>query len=179
MIAGARPYDMTLLSSVSNLILQNLEFSMQLTRFDRWLREKFVYETHIHTLRPPESIPAGIRAVELPEAPGKRYKHLFIADSSKAADALIHQLKENSQMYTTQVVDRDAWFVPVHRPQGKIRHLVAASPWSSSHLRVLRPALPQGPGRRPGIPQKFHGGHRNHERLRIIRFPALQDSQLA
>ncbi len=25
---------------------------MQLTRFDRWLREKFVYETHIQTLRP-------------------------------------------------------------------------------------------------------------------------------
>lgn len=92
---------------------------MQLTHFDRWLREKFVYQTHIHTLRPPESLPAGVRAVELPDLPGKRYKHLFIAKSSKAADALILLLKENSQMYTTQVVDRDAWFVPFLAPKEK------------------------------------------------------------
>jgi len=92
---------------------------MQLTRFDRWLREKFVYETHIHTLRLPECIPAGIRPVELPEAPGKRYKHLFIAKSSRAADELIRQLKEDSQMYTTQIVDREAWFVPFIAPKEK------------------------------------------------------------
>lgn len=92
---------------------------MQLTRFDRWLREKFVYETHIQTLRPPESLPAGVRAVELPDVPGKRYKHLFVANSNKLADALIHQLKENGQMYTTQIVDRDAWFVPFIAPKDK------------------------------------------------------------
>jgi hypothetical protein len=92
---------------------------MQLTRFDRWLREKFVYETHIHTLRPPESLPAGIQTVELPEVPGKRYKHLFIARNSAAADELIRVLKENSQMYTTQIVDRDAWFVPFVAPKEK------------------------------------------------------------
>lgn len=92
---------------------------MQLTRFDRWLREKFVYETHIQTLRPPEQVPAGIQAVELPDAPGKRYKHLFVARSSKDADELIQSLKENSQMYTTQIVDRDAWFVPFIAPKEK------------------------------------------------------------
>lgn len=92
---------------------------MQLTRFDRWLREKYVYQTHIQTLRPPETIPAGIYAEELPDIPGKRYKHLFIANSSKAADELIRQLKENSQMYTTQIVDRDAWYVPFIAPKDK------------------------------------------------------------
>jgi hypothetical protein len=92
---------------------------MQLTRFDRWLREKFVYETHIQTLRPPEFIPNGIRAVELPDAPGKRYKHLFIARSAATADEFIRQLKENSQMYNTQIVDRDAWFVPLIAPKEK------------------------------------------------------------
>lgn len=92
---------------------------MQLTRFDRWLREKYVYQTQIQTLRPPETIPAGIRAEELPDIPGKRYKHLFIANSSKAADELIRQLKENSQMYTTQIVDRDAWYVPFIAPKDK------------------------------------------------------------
>lgn len=92
---------------------------MQLTRFDRWLREKFVYETHIKTLRPPESLPSGIRAEELPEVPGMRYKHLFIAASSRAADALIGQLRENGQMYTTEVVDRDTWYVPFIAPKDK------------------------------------------------------------
>ena len=92
---------------------------MQLTRFDRWLREKFVYETHIQTLREPEFIPSGIRSVELPDAPGKRYKHLFIARSEAVADEFIRQLKENSQMYTTQIVDRDAWFVPLIAPKEK------------------------------------------------------------
>jgi hypothetical protein len=92
---------------------------MQLTRFDRWLREKFVYEMHIQTLRYPEEIPHGIEAVELPDSPGKRYKHLFIAKSSKAADELILMLKENSQMYATQIVDRDAWFVPFIAPKEK------------------------------------------------------------
>lgn len=92
---------------------------MQLTHFDRWLREKFVYELHIQTLRPPESIPVGVRAIDLPEAPGRRYKHLYIANSSKAADELIRLLKENSQMYTTQVVDREAWYVPFIAPKDK------------------------------------------------------------
>lgn len=92
---------------------------MQLTRFDRWLREKFVYETHIQTLRLPEQVPAGIQVVELPEAPGKRYKHLFVAKRSQDADELIQSLKENSQMYTTQIVDRDAWFVPFIAPKEK------------------------------------------------------------
>jgi len=92
---------------------------MQLTRFDRWLREKYVYETHIHTLRPPPSVPAGIRTVEIPDIPGKRYKHLFVADSSKVADELISQLREDSQMYTTQIVDKNRWYVPLIAPKDK------------------------------------------------------------
>lgn len=92
---------------------------MQLTPFDRWLRETYVYETHIRTLRPPESIPLGIAKVELPDEPGKRYKHLYVAKSSKVADALIAQLKENGQMYTTQIVENDAWYVPFIAPKRK------------------------------------------------------------
>lgn len=92
---------------------------MQLTRFDRWLREKFVYETHIHTLRPPERIPAGIRTVPLPDVPGRRYKHLFVAGSSRVADEMIRMLRENSQMYTTQIVDRTDWYVPFIAPKGR------------------------------------------------------------
>ena len=92
---------------------------MQLTRFDRWLREKYVYETHIHTLRPPESLPAGIQTRDIPDVPGKRYKHLFVASCTSDADQLISLLKENSQMYTTQIVDRNDWYVPFIAPKNK------------------------------------------------------------
>jgi hypothetical protein len=92
---------------------------MQLTRFDRWLREKFVYETHIYTLRPPQSLPPQIRAEDLPDEPGKRFKHRFITSNSRAADELIQLLKSNSQMFSTQIVDRHRWYTPIIAPQGK------------------------------------------------------------
>jgi hypothetical protein len=92
---------------------------MQLTRFDHWLRERFVYETHIHTLRMPESLPKGIRSVSLTDISGKRYKCLLIAKTSKDADSLIIELKQNSQMYATQVVEKNKWYVPWLAPKNK------------------------------------------------------------
>lgn len=90
---------------------------MQLTRFDRWLREKFVHETHIYSLRPPQFVPPKIRADDLPEKPGVRFKHRYIARDTKTADALINNLKENNQMFTTRVVDRKDWYVKFLAPQ--------------------------------------------------------------
>ena len=92
---------------------------MQLTRFDRWLRERFVYETHIYTLRLPESIPAGVIAEELPDSPGRKFKHRFILRSDSAVKALIEQLRDGNQMFTTRVVDREAWYVHLIAPNGK------------------------------------------------------------
>ncbi|MEI7910394.1 MAG: hypothetical protein WCK77_12215 [Verrucomicrobiota bacterium] len=92
---------------------------MQLTRFDHWLRERFVYETHIKTLRAPESVPRGIRAQQLPDIPGVRFKHLFIARNTKLADSFIASLRDANLMFFTAVVDRRAWFVPWIAPKGK------------------------------------------------------------
>ena len=92
---------------------------MQLTRLDRWLRERFVYETHVYTLRLPEAVPPGVIAEELPESPGRRFKHRFILRSDAAVQALIEQLREGNQMFTTRVVDREAWYVPLIAPHGK------------------------------------------------------------
>jgi hypothetical protein len=89
---------------------------MQLTRFDRWLREKFVHEIHVYSMRPPEILPPGIRAEDLPEQPGRHFRHRYIARSSKAADALIESLKSNNQMFTTRVIDRKGWHVPLVAP---------------------------------------------------------------
>jgi cadmium resistance protein CadD (predicted permease) len=92
---------------------------MQLTRFDRWLREKFVYETQINTLSAVDSLPSGIRTVKKPNLAGRRYNYLYVAKSSKAADHFLSQLKDNNQMYTTQVVDKNAWYVPFFAPKNK------------------------------------------------------------
>lgn len=92
---------------------------MQLTRFDRWLREKYAYETHIQTLRLPDRVPRRIKVIDLPDAAGKRYKHLMIARHSGDADALIDILRENSQMYETKIVDRKGLFVRLVAPKEK------------------------------------------------------------
>jgi len=83
---------------------------MQLTRFDRWLRERFVHETHIRTLRAPEVIPKGVHAEQLPEVPGKRFRFLFVIRGSREADQFIASLREANLMFATTVVDRQGRF---------------------------------------------------------------------
>jgi hypothetical protein len=92
---------------------------MQLTRIDRWLRERFVYETHIFTLRKPPQLPAGIIARKVADAPGRTYRHKFIARNPRRAEQLINTLKSNNQMFATRIVDRSAWYVPLIAPKDK------------------------------------------------------------
>jgi len=92
---------------------------MQLTRFDRWLRESFVNETHIRTLRAPDSIPKGVQSLELPEKPGARFKHLFIIRNPKTADAFIKNLKDQGFMFSTTIEDRKSWHVPIIAPKNR------------------------------------------------------------
>ena len=92
---------------------------MQLTRFDRWLRERYVYETHIYTLSPPSRLPNGFKEIRKEFSPASHYKHLFITHDAKAADELIRQLKANNQKFSTRIIDRDKWYVPFLAPKGK------------------------------------------------------------
>jgi len=108
---------------------------MQLTRFDRWLREKFVYQIYIYTIHAPRAIPHGIREVETSDVSSRRYKHLFVADRGEHADQFITELKDNNQMYTTQVVDRKTWYVPLIAPKNK------SLTWSLVTIVVLTVSL--------------------------------------
>ena len=92
---------------------------MQLTRIDRWLKEKFVYEIQILTLRGAEDVPGGIREMVLPEKPGRRYRFLYTTNNASAAEALLERLKEQNQMFTTKVVDKKGWWVQFIAPEGK------------------------------------------------------------
>ncbi|QTN33787.1 hypothetical protein HZ994_16190 [Akkermansiaceae bacterium] len=92
---------------------------MQLTRIDRWLKEKFVYEIQILTLRQCEDVPPGVKETELPEKPGRRFKYLYTTGSNSAAEKLLTGLKEGNQMFSTKVADKDAWWVQFIAPEGK------------------------------------------------------------
>lgn len=92
---------------------------MQLTRIDRWLKEKFVYEIHILTLRQSENVPSKVLEIELEEKPGRRFRFLYKTSDADAAERLLTDLKENNQMFSTRVVDKDAWWVQFIAPEGK------------------------------------------------------------
>lgn len=92
---------------------------MQLTRIDRWLKDKFVYQTQILTLSVCEDVPKGVKQIELPEKPGRRFKYLYTTRSSSAAEKLLTGLKEKNQMFNTKIVDREAWWVEFIAPEGR------------------------------------------------------------
>jgi len=92
---------------------------MQLTRLDRWLKDKFVYQIQILTLRPCGEVPGGVKEIELPEKPGRRFKYLYTTGNSAAAEKLLTELKEGNQMFSTKVVDREAWWIQFIAPEGK------------------------------------------------------------
>ncbi len=92
---------------------------MQLTRFDRWLKTKFVYETQILTLRPSEVTPKGMKRIDLPDSPGRRFKHLYKTTKVKVAEKFINGLREENQMFSTTVVDRDSWIAQFVAPENR------------------------------------------------------------
>ena len=93
---------------------------MQLTQFDRWLREKFIYRTHVYTMRLPESgVPSQVMVEELEDAPPRRYKYRLIVSAKRDLETLLAALRNGNQMFTTRVVETNPWYKPIIAPKGK------------------------------------------------------------
>lgn len=92
---------------------------MQLTPIDHWLKVKFVQEIHILTLRPLEHTPRGIKRIDLPQKPGRRFNHLYKSSKPKAVEKFLTTLKNDNQMFSTSVVDKDTWLAQFVAPEGK------------------------------------------------------------
>ncbi|MBJ07137.1 MAG: hypothetical protein CMO40_08510 [Verrucomicrobiaceae bacterium] len=93
---------------------------MQLTQFDRWLREKFIYRTHIYTMRIPESgVPSQVTVEELEETPSRRYRYRLIVSAKRDLENLLAALRDGNQMFTTRVVEANPWYKPIIAPKGK------------------------------------------------------------
>ena len=93
---------------------------MQLTQFDRWLREKFIYRTHIYTMRLPESgVPSQVLIEELEESPTRRYRYRLIVNARRDLEALLAVLRKGNQMFATRVVEGNPWYKSIIAPKGK------------------------------------------------------------
>ena len=93
---------------------------MQLTRFDRWLREKFIYRTHIYTMRIPETgMPANVLVEELEDSPSRRYRFRLIANAAHDVEAILKALKQGNQMFATRIVESNPWYKKIIAPEGK------------------------------------------------------------
>lgn len=92
---------------------------MQLTRFDHWLRKKFVYETHIYTLRELANPPVGVAGYKLPEKQGQRFHFKYVTRSEDTAEEMIRRLNTESMMFNTRIMDRDVWYARYLAPEGR------------------------------------------------------------
>ena len=93
---------------------------MQLTKFDHWLRERYIYRTHIYAMRMPEgALPNDVLIEELEDSPTRRYRFRFVANAADDVEAVIGILKEGNQMFATRIVEENSWYKPIIAPQGK------------------------------------------------------------
>ena len=93
---------------------------MQLTKLDRWLKERFIYETHIFTLRLPEGeLPSGVRVEEVEQNKSGDYRHRIMIKDNEIAENVMKQLKEDLIMHATHVVEGENWYNQRIAPEGK------------------------------------------------------------
>ncbi len=93
---------------------------MQLSRLDRWLRERFIYETHIFTLRLPEQgLPMGVKVCELAQNKGGDYRHRLIIKDNQLAEQVVLLLKQNQIMHAIHVLEGKHWYNKFIAPAGK------------------------------------------------------------
>ncbi len=93
---------------------------MQLTKLDRWLREKFIYRTHIYTMRLPESaLPAQVLIEELEETPARRYRYRLVVNAKQDLETLLGVLRKGNQTFSTRIVETNPWYKPIIAPKGK------------------------------------------------------------
>ena len=93
---------------------------MQLTQFDRWIREKFIYRTHIYTMRLPEvEVPSQVLIEELEESPSRRYRYRLIVNARRDLESLVSSLRAGNQMFATRIVETNPWYKPIIAPKGK------------------------------------------------------------
>ena len=93
---------------------------MPLTKLDRWLKERFIYETHIFTLRLPEcKLPKGVEIEDVEQSKSGDYRHRIMIKDNEIAQNVMKLLKEDHIMHATHVVEGKNWYNQRIAPEGK------------------------------------------------------------
>jgi len=93
---------------------------MQLTKLDRWLKERFIYETHIFVLRlPDEKVPKGVKIEEVTSKKAGDYTNKLMIKDKDLAKYVIQMLKDHRLMYATHIVEGKHWYNKRLAPDGK------------------------------------------------------------
>jgi hypothetical protein len=82
---------------------------MQQTRLDRWLKERFVHETHVFSLSEPPWVPPGVRLVPLEVTLRNRFRFKMVVRRRSDLDHALAALKAENQTFTTRVEARKVW----------------------------------------------------------------------
>ncbi len=87
---------------------------MQQTALDRWLKETFVYETHVFTLSAPPWVPKGVKLRPLETTIKNRYRYSMVIRGRRNLEKALQALTDASQTYSTKVEPRKSlarvWF---------------------------------------------------------------------
>lgn len=79
---------------------------MQQTRLDRWLKEKFVHETHVLTLSEPPFVPRGVKLEEQQVTISNRFKYRMVIRDRRQLEATLQALADTNQTFSTKVEAR-------------------------------------------------------------------------
>lgn len=79
---------------------------MQQTRLDRWLKEKFVLETHVLTLSEPPHVPAGVKLEPQELTMNNRFQFRMVVRDRRELEATLQALNDANQTFTTKVQPR-------------------------------------------------------------------------
>jgi hypothetical protein len=79
---------------------------MQQTRLDRWLKEKFVLETHVLTLSEPPHVPAGVKLEPQELTMSNRFKFRMVVRDRRELERTLQALVDANQTFTTKVLQR-------------------------------------------------------------------------
>ena len=84
---------------------------MQLTKLDHWLKQRFIYETHIFTLRlPEEALDRGVEVQEVEQNKGGDYRHRLVIKDNNLAENVIIDLRQRQIMHATHIVEGTNWY---------------------------------------------------------------------
>lgn len=75
------------------------------TSLDKWLKERFVLETHLFTVHLPPRVPSGVKVRKLKKKEDGKFNYRLVARSSKKTDRLVRLLNDNGVLFKAKILE--------------------------------------------------------------------------